>query len=326
MTTLASPFDQPPADAAVAADLACPLCGYNLRGLTKPRCPECGFAFTWRELLDEQADRHRYLFEHHRTRRSFVATWVRTGLPSRFWREVSPANPVHVGRLLLYWLAGFLPLLALGGAVVVPDAVHTNRDLRGSRAMYRPVPGQPGLYAVSRYGPAYTAAELEALLPPPLSVAFVRRVFAFHPWQRDAAWFAPAAMAVLWPAASAAALLLFQASLRKAKVRAVHVLRVAVYGCDFGLLLTAVIATAAPFGKSVPTPFGLPSGSGVDYQVAGALLVAAATCAAVATVRMTFAYAQYLRFDRPLMTVLSAQAIVFLLTCVMLVRAAWVFL
>jgi hypothetical protein len=25
-----------------ARDVACPLCGYNLRGLTTPRCPECG--------------------------------------------------------------------------------------------------------------------------------------------------------------------------------------------------------------------------------------------------------------------------------------------
>ena len=25
-------------------DAACPLCGYNLRGLTSPRCPECGEA------------------------------------------------------------------------------------------------------------------------------------------------------------------------------------------------------------------------------------------------------------------------------------------
>ena len=23
-------------------DVPCPLCGYNLRGLTMPRCPECG--------------------------------------------------------------------------------------------------------------------------------------------------------------------------------------------------------------------------------------------------------------------------------------------
>ena len=26
-------------------DVSCPLCGYNLRGLTVPRCPECGNAF-----------------------------------------------------------------------------------------------------------------------------------------------------------------------------------------------------------------------------------------------------------------------------------------
>jgi hypothetical protein len=39
--------DEPQADQALAEfvrerDVACPLCGYNLRGLTSGRCPECG--------------------------------------------------------------------------------------------------------------------------------------------------------------------------------------------------------------------------------------------------------------------------------------------
>jgi hypothetical protein len=31
--------------------IACPLCGYNLAGLTEARCPECGASFTLEQLL-----------------------------------------------------------------------------------------------------------------------------------------------------------------------------------------------------------------------------------------------------------------------------------
>ena len=31
--------------------LACPLCGYNLAGLTEARCPECGASFTLEQLV-----------------------------------------------------------------------------------------------------------------------------------------------------------------------------------------------------------------------------------------------------------------------------------
>jgi tRNA(Ile2) C34 agmatinyltransferase TiaS len=37
----------------VRGELDCPLCGYSLRGLSgaaEPRCPECGYAFTWQAL------------------------------------------------------------------------------------------------------------------------------------------------------------------------------------------------------------------------------------------------------------------------------------
>ena len=30
------------------AELACPMCGYDLRGLIEPRCPECGYAYNGR--------------------------------------------------------------------------------------------------------------------------------------------------------------------------------------------------------------------------------------------------------------------------------------
>jgi len=36
--------------------LCCPACGYNLTGLTEPRCPECGRAFDVAELFHTAAD------------------------------------------------------------------------------------------------------------------------------------------------------------------------------------------------------------------------------------------------------------------------------
>ena len=33
-------------------EICCPLCGYNLRGLSEPRCPECGHRFEWHTLID----------------------------------------------------------------------------------------------------------------------------------------------------------------------------------------------------------------------------------------------------------------------------------
>src|SRR5687768_524801 len=62
---------------AVAKDVHCPLCGYNLSGLTEPRCPECGYASDWDDLLHPERNLHPYLFEHHARRRpmrSFART------------------------------------------------------------------------------------------------------------------------------------------------------------------------------------------------------------------------------------------------------------
>ncbi len=305
-----------------SVDLACPLCGYNLRGLAEPRCPECGGAFDWGELLDHGRDHHRWLFEHGHGRdaRTFVATWLRTAAPGRFWRDVSPANTVHLGRLVRYWLIGCVPLLALVVAPVVHDGIAMNRDLQAFRALYRPVPGRPGAYAAPGRKTVLTAGQLNAVIPPLLSVGFVRRVFIFHRWRDDGPWLGPAAVTAAWPLLSAAALLVFQVSLRRAKVRPAHVLRVAVYGCDFTLLLTAI--TLAGTRVPIPNPFRT---SPITDHTAGAILLAGAACAAVATWRMSVALRRYLQFDRPAWTVMAAQAMAVLSVCAMLVRAArWI--
>lgn len=37
-----------------ADNVPCPECGYNLRGLTQARCPECGGEFTLEQLIDKE--------------------------------------------------------------------------------------------------------------------------------------------------------------------------------------------------------------------------------------------------------------------------------
>src|ERR1700704_1708392 len=87
------------------AEISCPMCDYNLRGLTEPRCPECGYRFEWKDLLDAKLRPHPYLFEHH-PERNFKSFWqtARGGLrPLSFWRELHPAMPSKPRRLITYW-------------------------------------------------------------------------------------------------------------------------------------------------------------------------------------------------------------------------------
>ena len=321
--------DEPPAD----ADLACPLCGYNLRGLVDPRCPECGFAFKWAELLDERRSRHPWLFEHGRGGRTLFATYVRTCLPRRFWQQVTPANPVHVRRLALYWLLACLPLLVM--AVPFGTIYSTAQRNTAVRAYYSAaLNGQPPAFNDKFYWYVYgppsgvggsirTQAQVDAEFPPPWSAGFVTQVWdsttgtptsSFRPGRNVTGPTALATVAVVavWPWLSAAALLIFQASMRRAKVDPAHVLRAAVYGCDFGLLLLAVVA-AFP----VLLVWSDETGRWVDWVLppvaykpgTPTVAVAVVACAAVACYRLTVAYARYLRFDRPLLTVLASQAI-----------------
>src|SRR4051794_13009935 len=67
-----------PAPIPQSDPLPCPLCDYDLRGLTEPRCPECGYWFDWSDLIDPTKRRHPYLFEHHSRRNvwSFFRTML----------------------------------------------------------------------------------------------------------------------------------------------------------------------------------------------------------------------------------------------------------
>src|SRR4051812_29597472 len=79
----------------------CPLCDYNLRGLTECRCPECGFVFQWAEVLDPDRRNHPYLFEQHPERNfwSFFRTLVGGFRPGRFWTTLHPVQRPGLVRL-----------------------------------------------------------------------------------------------------------------------------------------------------------------------------------------------------------------------------------
>lgn len=73
-------------------ELKCPRCAYNLRMLTRPRCPECGFIFDWDRLISATRDRSiSPLFEFQwraRPVRSLLMTYVRALWPGWIWRNV----------------------------------------------------------------------------------------------------------------------------------------------------------------------------------------------------------------------------------------------
>lgn len=78
--------------AVVDENVDCPRCGYDLRLLTVPRCPECGLPFAWEQIVASARLRHATpLFEYHwRTRpfRSLLGTAARTLYPPALWRCV----------------------------------------------------------------------------------------------------------------------------------------------------------------------------------------------------------------------------------------------
>jgi hypothetical protein len=316
--------DAPPDWSTLAAELACPLCGYNLRGLAEPRCPECGFAFTWAELLDGKRDRHPWLFEHAppgRRLRAFWTTYWRTCRPRRFWREVLPTHPVRAGALISYWI---VTVLLMGGVIVGPLVVLAGRtgliDYR-SRAYYTSVSRQPGTFGHTHGGSfAFkpTAAQLDGWYPPVPSLAFARQVADAYLRQTGGAMVAIIVVAAAWPWVTAATLMLFRASMRQAKVNGGHLLRASIYSCDLGMLLTAI--TVAVYWLHDVRTIGQLRGHDVVELAAILAFVTAAGCAVVTTYRLTFACSRYLRFHLPLATVVATQVIALLVLLVVAVR------
>src|SRR5688572_29319876 len=211
-------YDRPPTD----QDVPCPLCEYNLRGATEPRCPECGYRFEWRDLLDPERRRHPYLFEHHPNRNlwSFIRTFRGTLWPRTFWRTLHPGQPSNVRRLVIYWFIVNLLALALPLSMLALDMTRYALANQQNR----------GIYVSGRF-PGVTPAWLNQSYPLPPSPQFFSQYFSTMRGSLAAA-VVIAPLYTAWPWLTFLALNVFQISMLRARVNASHVLRCVIYTFD----------------------------------------------------------------------------------------------
>jgi hypothetical protein len=295
---------------SIAEDVLCPLCEYNLRGVQEPRCPECGYQFAWSELLDPDRRRHEYLFEHHSTHRF---RWFRKTLwgglrPGKFWRSLHPVQLIYPRRLLLYAL---LVVLIYAGCVQVTGVaglagrVHGILALNGQRQAGRLPPLAPPGHVqrmVASYGSLDNyKAYLESMYPTHFSWSIVRA--CLPQWLHYVLPSMQVLLGILvWPVLSFLALLVFQISMRRARIRSAHVLRCVVYSFD-ALVWTGPASVLLAGASMLAAPY-----AGYDMIAWLALLVGVVMIGHI-LYRLFQSYRLYLRFDHPILTVLASQVI-----------------
>lgn len=117
------PADAPPNWDRLPYDVCCPRCGYNLKLLAAPRCPECGLRSTWRELVAAAKARVvSPLFEYQWRRRpvrSFFRTLGESMLPWMIWQTATlTARPRITPLIVMLFLT-----LVLGAATFILIAI-----------------------------------------------------------------------------------------------------------------------------------------------------------------------------------------------------------
>jgi hypothetical protein len=304
-------------------EIACPLCGYNLRGLVEPRCPECGFRFEWPEIIDPARRLHKYLFEHHPERRlwSFRKTLVGGLLPRRFWRSLHPSQPSYPRRLVLYgcivagiYLSGLGGLLPVYAVALGWERITWGRRVRPLEAARLNNPRTPqqrdfAKSVTTDYGSIQ--AYLDEHYPTRVTTVLINRAFgeAWHPW----AHFGSLLVLLAWPWVVLAGLMVFRISMRRVRIRPVHVVRCVLYCYDgvawVGVLLLVCAVVLLVMGIELG---GSWVGSPVESMDPVTLVLMLAVLV-VSVYRLGIAYRLYMRFDHPFSTVLAAHVIAFLL-------------
>jgi hypothetical protein len=310
----------PPDWSSIQEEVHCPLCAYDLRGIGEPRCPECGYTFDWPDLLDPTRRLHPYLFEHHPERnvRSFWRTAAGALLPRRFWRALQPAQPSRPRRLVLYWV---LTLFVCYACVQLAVASRTGflgyhemkkilslraAALAGQIRVSSPAP-QFGPVGSQITDPKLLQQYLDRYYPTGLTLEWLKWMGAMY----ADSW--PATNIVLlpltWPWLMFASLMIFQWSMRRSKVRAIHVLRCTVY--SGGTLAWAGLGGLVVFwafsGQMLFWPMGRTENvmKGILMALIGGLLLSM-------VYQLIVAYRRYMRFDHAVVTVLSALVIAIL--------------
>lgn len=318
-----APADLPPAASPLAEDIHCPLCDYNLRGLSDPRCPECGYTFTWPAL--RRQFRHQNTFAFDATARPGLRSLLKTMLlalfPQTFWQRLQPAHRPRAARLLTYCAVIWLPLLL----VLLLDPYLREQYSRYRSECQRVETARASFAANVKSDPevlrrvlsAYGTVEAYAQKMVPSSW-----VSAWTCLSSPLTYLGLRLLCLLLPALTWPVLLIYQASMRKRHIRQVHVLRAFAYASTFilpGTLIAFGIIPAIDHARSRWVVLFHPSY--IDRVVAG--------CALVSIVLMTYplwmAYRHYFRFPHALAVALCSQLIVFLLWLefMALVNSSW---
>jgi len=299
-------IDEPPDWSHQAEDIVCPLCGYNLRGLTQGRCPECGLTFEWHKVLDPAQRLHPYLFEHHPKQNlwSFAQTLLGGLRPGQFWTSLHPAQPSRPLRLVLFWLACTLMVLLPTGylfSIVCFEHYTYSLQQRQSTLGYWGRNTTQQQTIVQNFG-SVTAA-LDEYYPLPPSPAFFQNALRYRPETQTLGSWALGYMC--WPWVTLAALMLFQITMRRARIRISHLMRCTIYSAD----VTPVIVASVLVAIAV-----LLRDRGLAYHLALRLpTLAILILWAAPTWRLIVACRRYLRIPMATMTVLLTQIIYFLL-------------
>lgn len=219
---------------AINFDVTCVRCGYNLKLLEQPRCPECGLEFEWHRVINYHHSTSGFLFEHQwrqRPVRSLLTTWRRAFLPGTFWARVSMFERVR-GR----------PLLAtIAIAVVVFLLVfHGVAWLAGKAILWVVVPG--GMLSGPYFTPPGRFEEVGLLL----------KDIGETPFEADLKnylWFPGGVLLSL--AAALLLVMLLGETLGKCRVRRVQVLRVFAYAALPAAIVQPLIMLGVVIGMQL---------------------------------------------------------------------------
>jgi hypothetical protein len=273
----------------------CPLCRYNLRGLSEPRCPECGFTFEWREILDITRRKHPYLFEHHPDRNawSFYKTLIGGLNPWRFWSTLHPAQAADERRLMAYrWIAkGFsgVPLIITGLWLLMMSMSWPVNDW----------PRQSVFYLIDVFG-------REATLVSELVRPFLHaRLYIFI--------LLLTLSLLALPEMSTVALLIYRSSMRQAKIEKHHVDRCVAYSYD---VVVWLVLGMLMLGIWVLLFLRITSWQA--WLLSWCLLLLLPGVWLLMTIRLALAYRYYLRMRHAVLAVAAGQVIVALVIATVL--------
>jgi hypothetical protein len=282
------------------------MCEYDLRAQEESRCPECGYRFDWAELRDPSRRVHPYLFEHHPERNvwSFVRTLLGGWTPRKFWSTLHPTQPSRPRRMLVYvlivLLAGVIPVAGnvLVATMQIQQAMIANRG-RIQRSLQTRRATLP-----ARYQNMTVQQIVDQVAPVPTISYSLRAGWGNSNWRLRT--FVPLA---LWPVLTLAAMMVFQISMSRARVRVMHVVRCVAYSADVLLWMSIALGAAAVLSFV----------SGTTQNFDTMLVWIALLAWAVFVYRFTIALRLYTRFEHPRSTVVATQLITVLTMAVIMV-------